>query len=82
MATLGSGESKALVFATGIHSAFGQIAHLTQTAADTISPLQTEIIRHLPALGLGAEKPGPDIMKAPPRRRDQRLLGGTRLARA
>jgi calcium-translocating P-type ATPase len=43
--SLVSGESKALVFATGIHSAFGQIAHLTQTTADTISPLQTEIIR-------------------------------------
>jgi magnesium-transporting ATPase (P-type) len=36
----------------------------------------------LPALGLGAEKPGPDIMNAPPRRRDQRLLGGALLARA
>jgi sodium/potassium-transporting ATPase subunit alpha len=43
--SLVSGASKALVFATGIHSAFGQIAHLTQTTADTISPLQTEIIR-------------------------------------
>ena len=36
----------------------------------------------LPALGLGAEKPGPDIMNAPPRRRDQRLLGWALLARA
>lgn len=43
--SLVSGESKALVFATGSHSAFGQIAHLTQTTADTVSPLQTEIIR-------------------------------------
>jgi calcium-translocating P-type ATPase len=43
--SLVSGESKAIVFATGSHSAFGQIAHLTQTTADTISPLQTEIIR-------------------------------------
>jgi sodium/potassium-transporting ATPase subunit alpha len=36
----------------------------------------------LPALGLGAEKPGPDIMKSPPRRRDQRLLNRGLLARA
>jgi len=43
--SLVSGEAKALVFATGSHSAFGKIAHLTQTTADTISPLQIEIIR-------------------------------------
>ncbi len=40
-----SGEAKALVFATGSHSAFGQIAKLTQVTADTISPLQLEIVR-------------------------------------
>jgi sodium/potassium-transporting ATPase subunit alpha len=38
-----SGEAKALVFATGMHTAFGRIAHLTQTTADPPSPLQTEI---------------------------------------
>ncbi|MEO7099652.1 MAG: cation-transporting P-type ATPase [Luteolibacter sp.] len=43
--SLVSGEAKALVFATGAHSAFGQIAHLTQTTDDTVSPLQIEIIR-------------------------------------
>jgi sodium/potassium-transporting ATPase subunit alpha len=36
----------------------------------------------LPALGLGAEKPGPDIMKAPPRARTDRLLDWPLLARA
>ncbi|MEA3187573.1 MAG: sodium/potassium-transporting ATPase subunit alpha [Chthoniobacter sp.] len=36
----------------------------------------------LPALGLGAEKPGPDIMKAPPRSRADRLLNWPLLARA
>jgi P-type E1-E2 ATPase len=36
------GEAKAL-FATGMHTAFGRIAHLTQTTADTASPLQREI---------------------------------------
>ncbi len=37
-----SGEAKALVFATGLHSAFGKIAQLTQATADA-SPLQIEI---------------------------------------
>ena len=36
----------------------------------------------LPALGLGAEKPAPDIMKAPPRRARDRLLNWPLLARA
>jgi calcium-translocating P-type ATPase len=40
-----SGEAKALVFATGSHTAFGKIAKLTQATADTISPLQIEIVR-------------------------------------
>ena len=43
--SLVSGEAKAMVFATGSHSAFGRIAQLTQATADTISPLQTEIAR-------------------------------------
>jgi magnesium-transporting ATPase (P-type) len=36
----------------------------------------------LPALGLGAEKPAPDIMKAPPRPRSDRLLSWPLLTRA
>lgn len=40
-----SGEGKAVVFATGMHTEFGKIAHLTQTAVKSSSPLQTEIIR-------------------------------------
>ena len=43
--SLVSGEAKALVFATGSHSAFGKIALLTQATTDTISPLQIEIGR-------------------------------------
>ncbi|MEA3209899.1 MAG: sodium/potassium-transporting ATPase subunit alpha, partial [Chthoniobacter sp.] len=43
--SLVSGEAKALVFATGSHSAFGKIALLTQATGDTISPLQIEIAR-------------------------------------
>jgi sodium/potassium-transporting ATPase subunit alpha len=38
-----TGEAKALVFATGMRTAFGKIAHLTQTTADAASPLQEEI---------------------------------------
>lgn len=43
--SLVSGEARALVFATGSHSAFGKIAQLTQATSDTISPLQLEIVR-------------------------------------
>ena len=38
-----SGQAKAVVFATGMHTEFGRIAHLTQTAADEVSPLRREI---------------------------------------
>jgi calcium-translocating P-type ATPase len=40
-----SGEGRAVVFATGMHTEFGRIAHLTQTAVKTVSPLQLEITR-------------------------------------
>jgi calcium-translocating P-type ATPase len=40
-----AGEGKALVFATGMHTEFGRIAHLAQTAGEILSPLQKEIIR-------------------------------------
>jgi len=40
-----AGEVTALVFATGSHTAFGQIAHLTQAAKEPLSPLQQEIVR-------------------------------------
>lgn len=43
--SLVSGEARALVYATGAHSAFGQIARLTQETGDTVSPLQLEISR-------------------------------------
>jgi magnesium-transporting ATPase (P-type) len=38
-----SGQAKAVVFATGMHTEFGKIAHLTQTAGDEVSPLSKEI---------------------------------------
>jgi calcium-translocating P-type ATPase len=41
--SIASGEAAALVFATGMHTAFGRIAHLTQTTVDVASPLQKEI---------------------------------------
>jgi len=43
--SLFSGEGKAIVFSTGMHTEFGKIARLTQTAPDVLSPLQKEIIR-------------------------------------
>ncbi|MDP2828605.1 MAG: HAD-IC family P-type ATPase [Sulfuricellaceae bacterium] len=44
-----SGEAKALVYATGMHTEFGNIARLTQAAHETQSPLQKEIL-HLSRL--------------------------------
>lgn len=40
-----AGEGKAVVFATGMHTRFGEIAHLTQTSGRSLSPLQMEIAR-------------------------------------
>ncbi len=39
-----SGEARAVVFATGMRTEFGKIAHLTQTAGEPLSPLQKEIV--------------------------------------
>ena len=36
-------EARAVVFATGSHSEFGKIAHLTQTSRDAVSPLREQI---------------------------------------
>jgi len=38
-----SGQAKAVVFATGMRTEFGKIAHLTQTAGAEVSPLRKEI---------------------------------------
>ncbi len=40
-----SGQARAAVYATGMHTEFGRIAHLTQTMRVTASPLQGEIVR-------------------------------------
>jgi sodium/potassium-transporting ATPase subunit alpha len=40
-----SGQAKAVVYATGMRTEFGRIAHLTQTAGAASSPLQREIAR-------------------------------------
>jgi calcium-translocating P-type ATPase len=40
-----SGQARAVVYATGMHTEFGRIAHLTQTAGTGSSPLQREIAR-------------------------------------
>jgi len=54
-----SGQARALVFATGMRTEFGRIAHLTQAERETLSPLQKEIIRLSrmiagQAMGIGA----------------------------
>ena len=43
--SLVSGEGRAIVFATGMHTEFGKIAHLTQSTDKTTSHLQQEIAR-------------------------------------
>ncbi len=40
-----SGEAKGMVYATGMHTEFGNIARLTQTVREPLSPLQIEIAR-------------------------------------
>jgi sodium/potassium-transporting ATPase subunit alpha len=40
-----SGQARAVVYATGMHTEFGRIAHLTQTAGAASSPLTREIAR-------------------------------------
>ena len=39
-----AGEGKAVIFATGTHTEFGKVAHLTQSVRDEPSPLQKELI--------------------------------------
>ncbi len=41
--TVASGSGKAVVYATGMSTEFGKIAHLTQTVGDELSPLQKEL---------------------------------------
>ena len=43
--TVVSGQARGVVYATGMHTEFGKIAHLTQTAEEIPSPLQVEIAR-------------------------------------
>lgn len=43
--SLVSGQARALVFATAMHTEFGKIAHLTQETREVLSPLQKEIQR-------------------------------------
>ena len=40
-----SGQARAVVFATGMRTEFGRIAHLTQAVGDEVSPLRREIAR-------------------------------------
>ena len=40
-----SGQAQAVVFATGMHTEFGKIARLTQTAGAAVSPLRQQLAR-------------------------------------
>ncbi|BCK87965.1 calcium-transporting ATPase 1 [Sideroxyarcus emersonii] len=52
--SLVSGKAKAMVYATGMHTEFGDIARLTQVAREPLSPLQKEIARLSRLVGLFA----------------------------
>jgi len=57
--TVAAGTGRALVFATGMDTEFGKIAHLTQTVGEELSPLQKELQRvtkivTILATGIGA----------------------------
>jgi potassium/sodium efflux P-type ATPase len=43
--TVSAGTGRAVVFATGMETEFGKIAHLTQTVGEELSPLQIEMGR-------------------------------------
>jgi hypothetical protein len=43
--SVAAGAGKAVVFATGMNTEFGKIAHLTQTIVDAPSPLEKELDR-------------------------------------
>jgi P-type Ca2+ transporter type 2C len=43
--TVAAGTGRAVVFATGMKTEFGKIAHLTQTVGEELSPLQKEMAR-------------------------------------
>jgi len=42
--SVASGTGKAVVFATGMNTEFGKIAHLTQSVQEELSPLQKEMV--------------------------------------
>ena len=41
--SVASGSGKAVVFATGLHTEFGKIAHLAQTSGSEVSPLRQQL---------------------------------------
>lgn len=49
-----SGTGRAAVYATGMLTQFGRIAHLTQTAKEEISPFQAELLRISRRIALAA----------------------------
>ena len=56
--TVAAGTGRALVFATGMDTEFGTIAHLTQTVGEELSPLQKEMKRVTKTISLLATSIG------------------------
>jgi len=52
--SLVSGQARAVVFATGMQTEFGRIAHLTQAAGEVVSPLRVEIAHLSRVIGIVA----------------------------
>ena len=50
--TVAAGTGRAVVFATGMETEFGKIAHLTQTVGEELSPLQKEMERATKTISL------------------------------
>ena len=67
-----TGECTAVVYATGMHTEFGRIAHLTQTAGETESPLQKEIRRVSHHRGPARPRPRGHLLRHRPVRRPAR----------
>ena len=64
--SLVAGEGKALVYATGAHTEFGQIAHLAQTSRTTVSPLRKELARLSRLIAVLAVAIGVLFLRSPP----------------
>lgn len=59
-----SGEARAVVFATGMHTEIGKIAHLTQTGREAVSPLREQNAYLSRLIGILAMAIGPIFLRS------------------